>query len=70
MLDWGTELWAVEIKLTSNPGTEDTDRLNKTADMIGASRRILLTRIARPFGNDQLLVTNPKHWFSDPMAIN
>ena len=47
MLDWGSERWAIEIKLTSNPSTEMIERLNTTADMIGAHRRILVCRIAR-----------------------
>ena len=37
-------LWAFEIKLTSTPGKEDLDRLNKTADMINADKRVLLSR--------------------------
>lgn len=40
VLDWGTERWAVEIKLTSDPSPSDIDRLNKTADMIDAARRV------------------------------
>ncbi|MCD4804894.1 MAG: hypothetical protein K8R07_04375 [Desulfobacterales bacterium] len=37
-------LWAFEIKLISIPGKEDLDRLNKTADMINADKRVLLSR--------------------------
>ncbi len=38
------ELWAIEIKLTTNPSRSDMARLNETADLIGAHRRFLVTR--------------------------
>ncbi len=38
------ELWAVEIKLTTNPSRADMARLNEAADLIGAQRRFLVTR--------------------------
>jgi hypothetical protein len=62
VLDWGTQRWAVEIKLTSNPSTGMIDRLHKTADMIDADRRILVCRTARKIENKQLLVINPAGW--------
>ncbi len=40
----GREVWAIEVKLTSNPSRSDMARLNKTADLIGAHRRFLVTR--------------------------
>jgi len=42
LLDWENELCAVEIKLPSNPSKPEVDRLNKVADMVGATRRVLL----------------------------
>jgi len=62
VLDWGVELWAIEIKLTSNPSKQEIDRLNKVADMIGATQRILLCRTEETFGNETLTVTQPKKW--------
>ncbi|MDA8736267.1 ATP-binding protein [Opitutales bacterium] len=62
ILDWGNERWAIEIKLTSNPAKQEVERLHKVADMVNASRRILICRIASPFGNDQLTVTNTEAW--------
>ena len=62
VLDWGAELWAIEIKLTSNPSKQEIDRLNKVADMIGASQRILLCRTEKAFGNSRLTVNQPKQW--------
>ena len=37
-------LWAIEIKLTTNPSRADMARLNETADLVGAHRRFLVTR--------------------------
>ena len=62
VLDWGTKRWAVEIKLTSDPSTDMISRLHKTADMIGAVRRILVCRTARTIENNTLLVTNLSDW--------
>lgn len=51
VVDVGHEVWAIEIKLTASPSPADMDRLNRTADMIGAARRFLVTRTSRPTGN-------------------
>ena len=51
IIDVGREAWAIEIKLTASPSPADMDRLNRTADMIGAARRFLVTRTSRPTGN-------------------
>lgn len=37
-----SELWALEIKLTTRPGPEDLARLNANADLVGAHRRFLV----------------------------
>jgi predicted AAA+ superfamily ATPase len=62
VLDWGADRWAIEIKLTSNPTTAMIDRLNKTADLIGATRRVLVCRIARKIETEQLLVASLPVW--------
>lgn len=51
VLELGGELWAVEIKLTASPSRGDMGRLEKAADLIGASRRFLVTRTRRPGGD-------------------
>ncbi len=48
LLDFGTERWACEIKLTADPKAGDLARLNKVADLIGAERRILISRTLNP----------------------
>ena len=45
LLDFGRDLWAVEVKLTANPSHQDMDRLNRTADMVGANRRLLVAQV-------------------------
>jgi len=62
VLDRPDERWAVEIKLTSNPSTQDIERLNQAADMIQAKRRVLVCRIDRKIENPSLLVCNPVEW--------
>jgi len=62
VLDFGDECWAIEVKLTSSPGKDMIRRLNKTADMIAATRRFLVCRIARKIESENLLVTNLSGW--------
>jgi predicted AAA+ superfamily ATPase len=50
VLDFGQELWAAEIKLTSDPGTAAMAKLDKTADMIKAHRRFLISQTTRATG--------------------
>jgi len=47
VLELGNELWALEVKLTTSPGLSDMERLDKTADMIGANRRFLVSKTQR-----------------------
>ena len=58
VLDFGTTLWGVEIKLTSSPGPKDMARLNKTADMINASHRFLVSQTNRPSGDGRRVSCN------------
>lgn len=44
LLDLGKERWAVEIKLTAHPGDNDMNRLNRVAQMVGASRSFLISQ--------------------------
>lgn len=58
VLEFGSERWAVEIKLTSSPGPDDAARLIRAADLIDATRRVLLTRTSRPAESAGTLSTN------------
>jgi hypothetical protein len=51
VLDHGRERWAVEIKLSASPGPADMARLDRAADLIGASRRILVSQVGKSSGN-------------------
>jgi len=51
----GGRLWAIEIKLSSDPRIDDTRRLNKTADLIGADQRVLLSRTNQSVQNANTL---------------
>jgi hypothetical protein len=37
-------LWAFEMKLTTNPGKRDLERVRKTAAMIGADHIVLVSK--------------------------
>jgi predicted AAA+ superfamily ATPase len=50
VLEMGDQLWALEVKLTASPGPHDMDRLDNTADMIGATRRFLVSKTKRTAG--------------------
>jgi hypothetical protein len=44
VLDFGVELWAVEIKLAGMPSNSELLRLGRAADLIKAKRRFLVSR--------------------------
>jgi predicted AAA+ superfamily ATPase len=46
LLDWGSERWAVEVKLTTAPAPSDMARLDRAADLVGATRRFLVSRVS------------------------
>ncbi|MEK7767721.1 MAG: ATP-binding protein [bacterium] len=46
ILEYARERWAIEIKLTASPSPAELERLDRTAALIGASRRILVSRKA------------------------
>jgi len=54
----GSALWAIEIKLTASPSPQDFDRLNRAADLLGASRRFLITRTSQPIDSPKGGVVN------------
>lgn len=58
VLDLGRELWALEVKLTTFPSGADMERLTKTADMIGATRRFLVSKTGKVAGDDRCTSCN------------
>ena len=61
VLEMDGEKWAFEIKLTTAPGSADMRRLDKAADMIGASRRFLVSQAPESVG-DELRATCNLQW--------
>lgn len=60
LLDMGREKWAVEIKLTSQPTRDDFARIRRAADLIQATRCVLLTQTPEPaVGEDQVSCNLP-----------
>ena len=53
VLDFGAELWAIEVKLSSSPGRADMAQLEKTADLIGATRCFLVSQTLKSLGDDK-----------------
>lgn len=47
LLSYKGQLWAFEIKLTSVPSQEDFAHLNKTADLVKAHQRVLISRTTK-----------------------
>ena len=45
MLRVGSQLWAVEAKLTTRPTRGHMARLNECADLMGDDRRFLVSRL-------------------------
>lgn len=58
VLDLAGERWAIEIKPTSSPSAADMERLDKTADMIGASRQLLVSQTGKPSGTENRASVN------------
>jgi len=62
VLDFGTELWAVEIKLADFPSIEDMERLHRAADLIQATRRILVCRTTEILSVDNATSCGLEHF--------
>lgn len=56
--------WAIEVKLTADPGPGDIARLDKTADMISAPRRFLISQTLRIVEGERTVSCNLA-WFLD-----
>ena len=53
VIEGGRERWAIEIKLTTAPSTNDLASLRKVAGMVDADRRFLISRVDKAAGNLQ-----------------
>jgi hypothetical protein len=62
VLEISGKRWAVEMKLSSSPGTADMDRLSKAAGLIKADYRVLISRTAKPSKGDKDMSLNLHGW--------
>ncbi len=58
VLELGGQRWAIEITMTSRPSPEDLARLDRNAALIGATRRILVSRHAGIHGTPERLLAD------------
>jgi len=58
VLDFGSQVWAIEIKLTSSPSEDDLRRLTASAKLIGASRSILISRMREVTTSASVTISN------------
>jgi len=62
VLDFGRELWAIEAKLSASPSLGDLARLSRTADVIKADKRILISQTAESIAEGDRISCNLP-WF-------
>ena len=54
----GRTTYAVEVKLSSSPSRADMERLIKAADLIGESKKVLISKTAHSIESPEVLSTN------------
>ncbi len=64
VVDCGGKLWAVEIKLTASPTSADMRKLDRMAELVGATHRFLISQTASPAG-DTRRASCSLDWFLD-----
>ncbi|OHB50051.1 MAG: hypothetical protein A2Y10_13955 [Planctomycetes bacterium GWF2_41_51] len=62
VLDFGKEIWTIEVKLTASPNTDDIKKLNKVSDLIAAKKQILISRTNDCIDNGKTVSCNLE-WF-------
>ena len=50
--------WGFEIKLSGSPGRDELDRLKKAAEMVGADRKVLISRTTREIEGADVVSTD------------
>jgi len=71
VIQLGSALWAIEIKLTTQPSPTDMRKLNSTADLIGADKRILVSQYRQTIDNGSQMSTNLDNFirYIEKMAV-
>jgi predicted AAA+ superfamily ATPase len=60
--------YAIEIKLSSSPGKGDRERIEKTADMISADRRVLISKNPSHVENKAFVSTNLRGFLTKTLS--
>lgn len=58
LLKYKAKLWAIEMKLSSSPDRRDLDHLNKIADLVGADKRILISKSREVIKTKDVMMSN------------
>ena len=58
ILDFGNRLYAIEVKLTSSPDSDDVKRFRKAAEMVKADKAILISRTQEYIASEKFISTN------------
>ena len=58
ILDFGSRLYAIEIKLTSSPDSNDVKRFRKASGLIKADKSILISRTREYIASDKFISAN------------
>ncbi len=58
ILDFGSKLYAIAVKLTSSPDSDDINRLKQAAELIKADRFIMVSRTKEHIATDKFVSTN------------
>jgi len=58
------DVWGIEIKLTSSPGKQDLEKLNKTASLISVDKKALISRTENSITGKDIISTNLKDFLN------
>jgi uncharacterized protein len=58
LLEFSRERWAIEVKLTTNPSSDDVMRLEKAAALVGADQRVLVSQVATSVQGERTVSCN------------
>lgn len=62
ILDYKQDLWAFEIKLSASPTPNDVKRLNEAADLVKATKRVLISQTKEPVQSHNFYSTTIDHY--------
>ena len=60
--------YAIEIKLSSSPGRGDRERIEKAADIIGADKKVLISKTPDHIENESFVSTNLRDFLTKSLS--